>query len=158
MPGAGRSEPRAAGAGLAHFCPSPASEPSAGPKSAPLLFYSGHSGTLEANASLSSIKACGAMLWAPLPLQSPFPTSVPEQCPAAAQNPSPWPCTSGRMEGPYVKVPPIQSLTIVLLHSPTVPFPRWGWCWKHSSTPEFSQQSPRAALTLRTRVGVHWRS
>lgn len=71
-------------------------------------------------------------------------------CPAAAQNPSPWPCASGRRGRPS-----IQSLTFVLLHSPTVPFPRWGWCCKHSATPELSQQSPRAALTLRTHVWVY---
>lgn len=59
------------------------------------------------------------------------------------------------VRGPYVKAPPTQSLTLVLLHSPTVPFPRWRWCWKHSSTAELSQQSPRVALTPHSHVWVH---
>lgn len=157
MPGAGRSEPRAAEAGLAlPSAPALHQSPQQGLSLHLFCFTQdtvGHWGLIP---SLSSIKACGAMLWAPLALQLPLPTS---QCRIMVflllhRVPHLGLVLVGG-EGALCESSTIQSLTIVLLHSPTVPFPRWGWCWKHSSTPELSQHSPRVALTLHSLVWVH---
>lgn len=71
MPGAGRSEPRAAGAGLAlTSAPALQQSPQQGPS---LHFFCFTQDTVGHWGLITSIKACGATLWAPLPLQLPLP-------------------------------------------------------------------------------------
>lgn len=157
MPGAGRTEPRAAGAGLAlPSAPALQQNPQQGLSLHLFCFTQdavGHWGLIP---SLSSIKVCGAPLWAPLPLQLPLSTS---QClhsarPAAAQGPSPWPCSC---EGALCESSPhpvTDSCTFTLTNGA---FPKVGMVLEAQLNCRAQPAEPQSSTDpTQPCVGAHW--
>lgn len=132
-------------------CPSAATLAPRGPHPAPFQLDSGRNRRLRADAQFEQQLGPTVPVTL-LHLRSPLSASVPVQChPPAPQGPLPWPGAGRRDETLHERPPPFPSPQIVLLHSPKVPFPRWGW----NCAPGAHPRQPRAALPPHTAVWVH---